>query len=63
MSDAIGVDFLKGEVKRLERALQAALGHVGQLQENARSDHHLIIVLRERIGDLTRDLNALKREV
>jgi hypothetical protein len=63
MYDAKQQEFLREEARRLERTLDVALGEISQLREAARADHHLIIVLRERISDLTREVNALKREV
>ena len=60
MLDAKQEEFLREEVRRLERLNQATLGRVSMLQDNARSDHHLIIVLEERIQDLTAELKHYK---
>jgi hypothetical protein len=61
MYDAKQQEFLREEVKRLERTLDAAMGEISQLKENASADHHLIIVLRERVSDLTKELHDSKR--
>ena len=60
MLDAKQEEFLREEVRRLERLHQATLGRASMLQDNVRSDHHLIIVLRERIQDLTAELKHYK---
>jgi predicted nucleic acid-binding Zn-ribbon protein len=61
--DAKQQEFLREEAQRLQRLLDAAMGQISKMQEAARSDHHLILVLRERINDLTREVQALKKEV
>ena len=61
MYDAKQQEFLREEVKRLERTLDAAMGELSQLKANAKADHHLIIVLRERVSDLTNELQDAKR--
>ena len=63
MYDAKQQEFLREEAQRLQRLLDAAMGQISKMQEAARSDHHLILVLRERINDLTREVQALKKEV
>lgn len=60
MLDAKQEEFLREEVRRLERLNQATLGRVSMLQDNVNSDHHLILVLRERISDLTAELKQYK---
>ena len=60
MLDAKQEEFLREEVRRLERLNQATLGRVSMLQDNVRSDHHLILVLEERIRDLIAELKQYK---
>jgi hypothetical protein len=63
MSEEMNAEELRAEVRNLKGALHSALGNVLQLKENARADHHMLIVLRERINDLTSELQAARREV
>ncbi len=60
--DAKQVQLLQDECKRLQRAVDAAGGHISTLEEGRRSDHHLILVLRETIADLRKQL-AHQKEV
>jgi predicted nucleic acid-binding Zn-ribbon protein len=61
MYDAKQQEFLREEAHRLNRTLAVAMGEISQLKANAKADHHLIIVLRETISDLRKELETAKR--
>lgn len=65
MYDQKQAEFLAEENRSLRRQLDVALGQMSKQSEQARSDHHLIIVLQEQIGDLRKTLSDLqaRREV
>ena len=61
MYDQKQAEFLAEENRSLKRQLDAAMGQISKQLEQSRSDHHLIIVLEERITDLANELAALRK--
>jgi len=62
MYDQKQAEFLAEENRSLRRQLDAAMGQISKQGEQARSDHHLIIVLKETISDLRRNLDSLQKK-
>jgi len=62
MYDQKQAEFLAEENRSLRRQLDAAMGQISKQDEQARSDHHLIIVLKETISDLRKNLASLQKK-